>query len=86
MICHQGVKKMCNVVINEPEKNAGFILYNYLLSKNNDFPFTISVLKDELRDQYNLDLSFQFLKKEIGPYIDYGILGKKANQYFRRIV
>ena len=68
---------MCKVIVKDSSKNVEFIIYNHLFS-HDFYKFTISQLVDELR-QYNLELSVEFVKKEVDDFVKAGLV----NQSFR---
>lgn len=68
---------MCKVVVNDAKKDAEFILYNHLFSREN-YKFTVSQLVKELQD-YNLNLTQEFVQAEIDDFIEAGLV----NQNFR---
>ncbi len=68
---------MCKVIVKDSSKNVEFIIYNHLFS-HDFYKFTISQLVDELR-QYNLELSADFVTKEVDGFVKAGLV----NQNFR---
>lgn len=71
---------MCKVLIkdNKSNKDVDFIIYNHLFSKDSSYRFTVDDLVKELR-QYNLNLSTEYVEKEVNSFVKSGLL----NQNFR---
>ena len=55
---------MCKVIVREPEKHIGFIIYNHLFSKSITYSFTIEQLAEELK-QLNLDRPLSAVKTKL---------------------
>ena len=70
---------MCQAIIEKPNQNVDYIIYNHLFSKN-DYSFTIDELVDALKD-YNLNLKKEFVKKTIDSYIDIGLIVEDISSY-----
>ena len=70
---------MCQAIIEKPNQNVDYIIYNHLFSKN-DYSFTIDELVDALKD-YNLNLKKEFVKKTIDSYIDIGLIVEGVSSY-----
>lgn len=70
---------MCKVVMKDSVKNIEFIIYNHLFSKDT-YRFTTAQLVDELH-QYNLDLSPEFVQKEINTFIKSGLVNQNFRSY-----
>ena len=70
---------MCKVVMKDSVGNIEFIIYNHLSSKNT-YRFTVAQLVDELH-QYNLDLSPEFVQKEINTFVKSGLVNQNFRSY-----
>ena len=70
---------MCQAIIEKPNQNVDYIIYNHLFSKN-DYSFTLDELVDALKD-YNLNLKKEFVKKTIDSYIDIGLIVEGVSSY-----
>ena len=73
---------MCKVIVKEPKKNAGFIIYNHLYSRN-EASFTLDILKRELDQQYHLVVEESALKIEIANMLKKGIVTRCVGGYKR---
>lgn len=71
---------MCKVIVKEPEKNIGFIIYNHLFSNDATYNFTVDQLAEELK-QYNLDLHRNVVKREVDEYVRAGNLRLRVDGY-----
>ena len=71
---------MCRVLIKDPKKNVDFIIYNHLFSKDLSYIFTVKRLVAELR-QYNLDVSSEYVEKEVDSFIKSGLIIQKFRCY-----
>lgn len=72
---------MCKVVIDRPEENAGFIIFNHLYSREKD-TFTVQSLAEELM-QYHLEISPSELQREINLLIEDGAVSQRVGHYRR---
>lgn len=70
---------MCEVIMQDSSENIEFIIYNHLFSKDT-YKFTVSQLVNELH-QYNLDLTFEFVQKEIDTFIKSGLVNQNFRNY-----
>lgn len=70
---------MCRVVVNNSKKDADFIIYNHLFSKEN-YRFTISQLTEELQE-YNLNLSKKCVQKKIEEFVRAGLIKQNFRYY-----
>ena len=71
---------MCRVLIKDPKKNVDFIIYNHLFSKDLSYTFTVKQLVAELC-QYNLDVSSEYVEKEVDSFIKSGLIIQKFRCY-----
>ena len=70
---------MTKLFIAVSDKNKGFILYNHLFVKKE--PFSIEELKQELKNQYGLEVTDCWLRYEIAEYLDSGLVMHKIDKY-----
>lgn len=70
---------MCKVIVSDAERDAEFIIYNHLFSKVN-YRFTVAQLVQELQE-YNLDLSQEYVQTEINSFIQSGLLAQNFRCY-----
>lgn len=70
---------MCKVVVKDPNRNAEFIIYNHLFSKDT-YEFTVTQLVDDLR-QYNLHLSPEYVQNEVNAYVKSGLVDQNVRSY-----
>lgn len=71
---------MCKVLVKDPKKDVDFIIYNHLFSKDSSYRFTVSQLVDELH-QYNLDVSSEYVEKEVSSYVRSGLVKQHVRCY-----
>ena len=70
---------MCKVIVKDSNKNVDFIIYNHLFSRNN-YKFTVNELVNELK-LYNLELSTEYVQKEIDDFIKSGLVNQSFRSY-----
>ena len=70
---------MSKVIVKDSNKNVDFIIYNHLFSRNN-YKFTVNELVNELK-QYNLELSTEYVQKEIDDFIKSGLVNQRFRSY-----
>lgn len=70
---------MTKLFIEVSDKNKDFILYNHLFVKKK--PFSIEELKQELKNQYGLEVTDSWLRHEIEEYLDSGLVVHKFDKY-----
>ena len=70
---------MCKVIVKNTSRSIPFIVYNHIFSKNN-YTFTIGQLLTELQE-YNLNLSEEYLKNTIKTFVRSGIVHQYVNYY-----
>ncbi|MGN0390928.1 MAG: hypothetical protein ACI4L2_08945 [Wujia sp.] len=70
---------MCKVVVSDSKRDADFIIYNHLFSRAN-YRFTISQLVEELQE-YNLNLSQEYVQKEIDEFVQSGLVNLNFRCY-----
>lgn len=70
---------MTALMVRVSDKNKEFVLYNHLFSKKT--PFTIAEIRQELKDNYGLDVTETFLKYKFRDYLDCGLLVHEFDKY-----
>lgn len=70
---------MTRVLVKVSNRNKGFILYNHLFQKKD--PFTIKELRQELVDNYGLEVTDDFLKHSLEEYINSGLVRKEFQKF-----
>lgn len=70
---------MTKLLIEVSDKNKDFILYNHLFVKKE--PFSIEELKQELKNQYGLEVTDFWLRYKIKEYLDSGFVMHKFDKY-----
>lgn len=71
---------MCKILIKDSRKDADFIIYNHLFSQDLSYTFTINQLVEELRI-YNLEVSAEYIKREVENFIKSGLIIQKFRCY-----
>ena len=71
---------MCKVLVKDSNKNVDFIIYNHLFSQDPSYTFTVEQLVLELH-RYKLDISTEYVKKEIDSFIKSGLINQKFRCY-----
>lgn len=71
---------MCKVLVKDSNKNVDFIIYNHLFSQDPSYTFTVEQLVLELQ-RYKLDISTEYVKKEIDSFIKSGLINQKFRCY-----
>lgn len=74
---------MTRLMVKVSNRNKGFILYNHLFQKKD--PFTIKELRQELIDNYGLEVTDDFLKHSLEEYIDSGLVRRKFQKFVSAI-
>ena len=70
---------MTKLMVPVNENNKGFILYNHLFSKTDEF--TLEELQAELKDMYGLEIDMSDLRYKIREYLDSGLVVHSFNKY-----
>ena len=74
---------MTRVLVKVSNRNKGFVLYNHLFQKKD--PFTIKELRQELIDNYGLEVTDDFLKHSLEEYMDSGLVRRKFQKFVSAI-
>lgn len=72
---------MCKVIVEKPNSNVGFILYNHLFSREDEF-FTLDELEHELK-QYHVNVGKDVIRTEINSMISAGMVVQRVENYKR---
>lgn len=65
--------------MKDSAQNIDFIIYNHLFSKDT-YRFTVNDLVEELH-QYNLELSADFVQREIDTFVRSGLVNQNFRSY-----
>ena len=74
---------MTRVLVKVSNRNKGFVLYNHLFQKKD--PFTIKELRQELIDNYGLEVTDDFLKHSLEEYMDSGLVRREFQKFVSAI-
>ena len=74
---------MTRLMVKVSNRNKGFVLYNHLFQKKD--PFTIKELRQELMDNYGLEVTDDFLKHSLEEYMDSGLVRRKFQKFVSAI-
>ena len=74
---------MTKLFIEVSDRNKDFILYNHLFVKKE--PFSIEELKQELKNQYGLEVTDSWLRYEIKEYLDSGLVMHEFDKYISKM-
>ena len=74
---------MTRVLVKVSNRNKGFVLYNHIFQKKD--PFTIKELRQELIDNYGLEVTDDFLKHSLEEYMDSGLVRRKFQKFVSAI-